>query len=716
MIAICKRELASLFQNVIGWLFVAATMALYGLYFFLYNLVYGAPSITYTLSGSTFIFLVTVPILTMRILAEERRNKTDQLILTAPVSVWEIVCGKFLALAAAFGICVFLMGLTPLLLSAFGKVALTESYVALIGFFLYGLTCLSIGMFVSSLTESQVISAVVSFVFLFIGFMMASIVDSVFSGTGIAAKILGAYDLTTPLEDLETGSLNFVSIIYYISMIALFLFLTVQSIEKRRWTVSAKKLSANVFSVSTIVIAIAAMIALNVVMAQLPEKYTVKDVTPQKLYSVSKKTTNYLKGLKDDVRIYVVGTKKSLKNSYEELPKTLEKYDEASPHIKVTYVNPEKNPTFGNAYGNAQLETGTIVVESDKRYKTISPYDIYQYDMDYESYSQKLVAYDAEGKLTSAIAFVLTDDVPVVYTLTGHDETVMGPTFTDAMAKANLDVRELNFLQSDGVPGDAAFLLIGAPQSDFSQDDVDKVLAYVEGGGQIFVTLDFASIGKLETFKQILNAFKITPVEGVIAEMDKSYYYQNNFYLLPEVEASEATGSLAGSTMIFSPFAVGLDYTPDDNSDDEYTKLLVTSESAVSKKEYASKEAMGEQGVNAEIKKEDGDPEGPFTIGLQVHKTGGGENFFFGSAYQFTDAADKIVSYRNSALFTEILNVMAPQKEAAGAIVIPAKKYDMDNLTINTRVTTIYGLLFVVVLPIACIAAGVVIWWKRRRR
>ena len=729
MTAICKREFQSLFVNVIGWLYVAAVLAIYGLYFFIYNLMYGTPSITYTLSAVTIIVLVTTPLLTMRVLAEEKRNKTDQLILTAPVSVFEIVCGKFLALAMTFGICVAYMAATPLLLSIFGTVKFAESYVALLGFFLFGLTCIAIGMFVSSLTESQVISAVVTFVLLFVGFLTGSIAETLFDGTGIAAKILGAYDLTGPLEDMQSGALNLTSIVYYLSMIVLFLFLTTQSIEKRRWSVSARKLSANVFSVSSIALGVIVTILLNVGMSYLPEKVTIHDVTSQKLYSITAETKDYIANLNEDVTIYVVGKKSEVKESYPELTKMLGRYKEGSKHITVTYVNTAKNPTFSKAYSESDLASGSLVVESQKRFKVITPGELYTYDFDYTTYSQTLSAFDGEGQVTSALQYVLTDDMPVVYQLTGHDEVALGENFVDAMQKANLEVADLNFLENDAVPADAAFVLINAPQGDLSTDDTAKLLSYVKDGGSLFIALDFGTTAGLSNLKSILDYYEVGQVEGVVAELDPTYFYQNNFYLLPEVKQTESTADVAGTMSVFAPFSVGLSYEDEDENEDgdeaaasdtasefTYTTLLTTSEDAVSKKAYASNEAMGQTGLFAEIKKEEGDIEGPFSVGVQVHLTGGGDAFIFGSTYLFTDAADQMVSGRNTKLFTGVLSALTANGGQPNGIVIPAKSYDAGQLLVSTTMTRMYGLLFVLVVPVILLATGVVIWYKRRKR
>lgn len=232
MRAIFKREFQACFQSVIGWLFLSVTLAFYFLYYYVYNLNYGYPYISYSLNAIAFIFLVTVPVLTMRVLAEERHAKTDQLILTAPVSVGKIVTGKYLALAAVYSIAVALISLSPLFLGRFGSVPYAESYAAILGFWLYGLTCIAVGTFVSSLTESQVIAAVLTFVLLFLGYMMDGITQMISSAGNLLTRLLGCYNLTAGMERLTNGQLDITAVIYYLSMIVLFLFLTTQSIQK----------------------------------------------------------------------------------------------------------------------------------------------------------------------------------------------------------------------------------------------------------------------------------------------------------------------------------------------------------------------------------------------------------------------------------------------------------------------------------------------------
>ncbi|MBR1635654.1 MAG: Gldg family protein [Lachnospiraceae bacterium] len=718
MIAICKREFSALFYNVIGWLFVGVMIALYGLYFFLYNMVYGLPTIAQTLSAVSFIFMIAVPILTMRILSEERRNRTDQLIMTAPVSTWQIVLGKYLALAAAFAIPVCLIAVTPLILSMFGDVKYVSCYVALLGFLLYGLMTLSLGLFISSLTESVVISAVVSFILLFLGFMMSSITGAVFSDGGIVATVLNAYDFIGPMDNLLEGSLNLVSILYYVSLTFLFLFLTVESIEKRRWSVSIKKLSGSVFSVATIAVVIAAVVVVNVLVARMPSSATSIDITEQKYYSITKKTKDFLKDYDEDVTIYVIGTKSEVKDADAYSGQMLKKYKEANKHIKVKYVDVEKNPTFTAKYSDEGLAVGSMVVESAKRYKAIPVSDIYESDFDYTTYSQTTTGYDGEGQVTSALEYVATDELPVVYVLEGHDEMGIGGMFADVLAKANYETRTLNLLKEDAVPEDAAALIINGVQTDFSEDDEAKVLAYLQKGGKVLTAMDFLQVGSLTNYKKLLSDYGVGTVDGVVAELNESYYYQNPFYLLPNVETTDATAGVEGKASVFSPFSVGLTHGQEgEDSAFTYTDLMTTSKKAISKSGYGSPEEMAEEtSVASEVKKEAGDPEGPFVVGLQVDGKDGGQLFVLGSSYLLTDASDAMVSYRNSRLFEDICSVMIPADEEQGSVVIPVKKYDDTRLTVNARAANLYGLLFIIAAPLGCLIAGVGIWLKRRRR
>lgn len=286
MIAVYKRELRSYLTSMIGYLFIFFILLLTGIYFSAYQLSAAYPKFEYTLSAVTFVFLIGVPILTMRVLAEERKQKTDQLLLTAPVSVGNIVIGKYLALVTVYAIPILVMCTYPLIMSKFGTVAFASAYTAILGFFLLGCANIAIGVFMSALTESQVIAAVLTFVLLFAFYMMNGI-SSFFSKTSVSTcvtfgllilaaaiilytmiknalisaiaavigeviliviyvvkssvfeggiqKVLNIFNLSGHFDNFTSNIFDIKGIVYFLSVIAVCLFLTMQSISKRRW-------------------------------------------------------------------------------------------------------------------------------------------------------------------------------------------------------------------------------------------------------------------------------------------------------------------------------------------------------------------------------------------------------------------------------------------------------------------------------------------------
>lgn len=288
MLAIYKREFKSYFQSMVGCVFVAFLVAFTGIYFTAYNLNAGYPYFSYTLSGSLIVFIVGIPLITMRSFAEERKNKTDQLLLTAPVSLTKIVLGKYLAMISVVAIPNLIFCLFPLLIKMNGTAYLKTDYISIGVFFLLGCVYVAIGMFISALTESQMIAFITTFGLLLvlylwngiIGFLPSSAIGSligliiiltiivayvyhmtenwmlsaVLEVIGVVAsvvtyivksslfenlltKILGKLALADVFTDITNNHIvDITGIVLYLSVIAIFIVLTIQAIQKRRWS------------------------------------------------------------------------------------------------------------------------------------------------------------------------------------------------------------------------------------------------------------------------------------------------------------------------------------------------------------------------------------------------------------------------------------------------------------------------------------------------
>jgi len=279
MKAIYKREVSSYFNSMIGWIFVAVLTVFIGIYFFAYNLFQGYPYFSLSLGSSLFIFMVVVPILTMRSMADERHTKTDQLLLTAPVSVTAVVLGKYFAMLTVFAVPVAIACLCPLIIALNGTAFLLADYGAILAFFLLGAVEIAVGMLISSLTESQIIAAVGTFGLLLLLYLWDGLVGSllgffvvlilvcflinalsnnwkVTAGVLVAGAavliafylrdssvfanllpdVLGKFSLLSAFDSFSTDHVFDVpGILLYLSISALLVFLTVQVIQKRRW-------------------------------------------------------------------------------------------------------------------------------------------------------------------------------------------------------------------------------------------------------------------------------------------------------------------------------------------------------------------------------------------------------------------------------------------------------------------------------------------------
>ena len=637
MLAIYKREFRAYFHSMTGWLFLAANLFLSGLYFFALNLRYGYASIANTMYNIVFLLLITVPILTMRMMSEERRQKTDQLILTAPVSMGKIVAGKYLSAVTVFTISTGMICTYPLILSAFGTVPFGESYTAILAYYLYGCASIAIGMFVSSLTESQVIAAVLSFGALFLGYMMSSI-TALISSTGM------------------------------------------------------------------ITVVIAAAVFLNLAVEELPSRYTSFDVTSERLYSLTDTTKELLAGLEEDVTIYIL---ESEENQDMVLKQTLDRYTGLSDHIHVEYQDPVANPGFYQQYTDGNISMNSMIVESGRRYTVIDYADIYEYEYDYSSYTSTLTGYDGEGLITSAIAYVTSDDIPTMYVLEGQDELTLSSTFQDGLSKQNVTSQSLNLLTSDGVPEDAEGLLILAPTSDISSDDAQKLTAFLDGGGKILMTTTYTenfaeSFPNLQT---VLDYFGISITEGLVAENDPSMYYQQPSYLLPDVGYDAVTNGVAGERYVFMPYAQGI--TWEESDDITVTSLLTTSESSVSKTNLNEAQTW---------EWEDGDIEGPFTVAVHASRTLEDENtaelYLYTSENLFTDSANSMVADANLTLFN---NTIAAMTDGGSSVSVPVKSYQALDIMVNNGTAFLLGSLLMVILPLALLLFGLFRWLERRK-
>ena len=286
MIAIFKHELRLYFHSLTAYVFGAFLLLIVGIGAMLYNLQAAVSNFEYVLSFSSMIFAVIVPILTMRVIAEERKQKTDQLLYSLPISTTKIIVGKYLALLVLYLIPLAIISTYPLIFSQYGEVYLLTSYGSLIAYFIMGAALIAIGVFISSLTENQGFAAgigIAAILFNYFSVSLAEYVSATAAGSsivlfvlagllgwiikhltrnenlgygvgltlmaavvavfwldsskleGLVPEIMKTLSLFDRFETFVNGVFDLTAIVYFVSVIIFFLFLSVQSLEKRRY-------------------------------------------------------------------------------------------------------------------------------------------------------------------------------------------------------------------------------------------------------------------------------------------------------------------------------------------------------------------------------------------------------------------------------------------------------------------------------------------------
>lgn len=232
MSAIYKRELKAYFRTPIGYIFIGMFLLVSGYMFTGNNLIMGAPGIDGVLGNLLIVFLFLVPILTMRLLSEERNLKTDQILLTSPVSVGDIVLGKYFAALTVYLITLGITLIYLIVLAIHGEPAYAQILCNYVGFALLGAAFISIGIFISSLTENQATSAVSTFAVLLLLFIIDWVGSAVTNAFFV--KVIDFISITKRFGDFQMGVLSVAPIVYYISFVAMFLILTATVLERRR--------------------------------------------------------------------------------------------------------------------------------------------------------------------------------------------------------------------------------------------------------------------------------------------------------------------------------------------------------------------------------------------------------------------------------------------------------------------------------------------------
>lgn len=481
---------------------------------------------------------------------------------------------------------------------------------------------------------------------------------------------------------------------------------SVKTMLRELWgRLSGKKaLRVGGYSVLASVIVLAIAVALNVLVNALPSSWTQYDTTSSQVFSISEQTEGVLAALEEDVTVYWV-----VQSGQEDetLGTLLDRYAALSSHITVEKRDPDVYPAFMEQYITGTIYNNSLVVESAERYTYVGYDSLYSYS--YDSSYNYIVTFSGESELTSAIDYVVSDDLPVVYTLSGHGETELSTSFSSSIEALNVEVNSLSLIETGEIPEDADCLLILAPESDISADELSLIQTYLaEGGGLILITDPEHESGERPNLDALMESYGVTAEDGIVVEGDSgNYAFGTPVDLLPEYGSHEITSSLSSEGYyVLLPVAQGLtvsDELPDGVS---VTELLTTSDSSYSKLSGYSMSTYD---------KADGDISGPFALAVAITadaEEGSSNIVWISSSYIIDESTDAMVSGGNTDLFLNSISWICGETEG---IAIHAKTLSNEYLTMTSSQANMISTVLIVAIPVFVLVCGIYIYVRRRR-
>lgn len=458
------------------------------------------------------------------------------------------------------------------------------------------------------------------------------------------------------------------------------------------------------YSLIITVVVLALLIMINIFANALPTTLTKLDISASKLYSITSNTKVVVNNLQEDVTIYWVVQADKEDDIISNL---LSKYESLSAHIQVVKKNPDVFPTFTKNYTDEEVQNNSLIVECGDRYRYIPLDDIYEYEVDYYTYSYVVDAFDGEGAITSAIDYVVSEELPQLYVLEGHGEQELPATFSDQLTKENIEMTSFSLLNVEEIPEEADAVLIYAPQSDLSAEEADMLADYVANGGKLLVMAGPVEGGELTNLNSLLASYDITVNKGIVVEGD-SYHYalRQPLIMMPDLQSSAITDALISENYyaIF-PLANGLSVgSGGTDGESTVTELLTTSDAAYSKVAGYALETY---------EKEDGDLDGPFTLGVAIDTAAGGAMVWF-SSDAFID--DTYNSYASGANVDMAMNAMSYLIGESEAMAIRSKSMNYNYLTISESDASTLKFMMIGAVPLLYLGIGIAMVVRTRRK
>lgn len=684
MSAIFKKEIKSYFTSLSTYIYFALYFLMTGVYFVRYCLEGAGTQFGYYVLSKSFIVIVLfVPLCTMRMLAMEKKERTDQLLFTAPVSFLWVLSGKYLATVCVVLLPILCSVIYPVVISEYGELDggfLMTSYIACL---LEALVLISLGMFLSAVVSGTVLAAVVSYAVYGV-ILLLRVIESVLSSDAIYQGIhkISVYN---KYHDMVSGILRSGDIIYMLAVAAVFFVSAWIALAARKE--GRKNTVIKMLAVWCGFVLLSVMGMCNTI---------VYDFTTEKILSLSEETTRVVKAVEKPTQIYYMGLKSRANATYQEF---LKKYEDLNDNIEVIYLDVEKDAAFQDEYLSSVdtiRETSLLVMAGDR--------NIYLDSADYtqtiqtSAYSYKSLL-DIESQLTSAINYVNSEDLLRAVWLTGNGEETIPQSFSSMLQMNNYYFRSENLEERTAAiestfSDDCRLVVINAPQTDYSDGALEQLRVFLKSGGSLLVTLDALNedLPKLYAF---LAEYGFGIQSGVVIENNAgNYAYDTPYYIVPSINQTDYSEYLIKNNMrVFTMTSKGIKLI---DPADGYTVTEVLKTNADSYSKVADFD-------NYTVKSEE-DISGPFTIAAAAQKEGEGSIFVVASNLMINEEVDTDSNGANKRFLLNVLNSLTENKNG---IMIDSKEVGTQTAFYPTSTRGFVKLMTIAVIPVVLFAIGI---------
>ncbi len=737
MKAIWKREMRGYFSTVIGYVFLGVFLTASSILFYLEILKPRSSNLPYFVSDMSFLWMLLSPILTMRLLAEERQKKTDQLLLTSPVSLPGIVLGKYLAAVTVLLIASGLSLIYAAIVGIYSTVYPAELAVNYLGFVLMGCAFASLDLFLSSCAGTPVTAAAAAFGANFFLWILDQLQNSV--QVPWIEQVLSFISLNNRNKPmLLLGQLGLAGVFFDAAFAAVFLILTVYQLDRRRsgnrwgWKAGEKRirLRGAVPAVTALLLA-ASCVLMSAGADRLEKRYgLVADYSFNHITTTNEATKELTADIPHDVHIWAL-----FRKGEEELPlvQLLDRYTAQSRRITWEQADPALNPALVYRFSTLSEvpEEGGLIVycEETGRWRLLSPEDYTVKHIDAETGEIRLESLQYERAVTAAVDNVTRDRIPRVVIVQGHgelDEETL-KSFVNFLALNRYEVVYQDLTDAAYTPDPGDLLVFFSPIGDLSGNELEKLKTFANLGGSFLFTRDFTDpVGNMPNYTALLRYYEFHCLDGIVkeeisAEAEGRCLDGNPAYLIPEMCSTDITVNLLADSEaddVLLPNATAF-AMPEEETDRNLTVGVVLRSSATSYRKQmpdlntfqSAEELISWIGSD---NREAGDEAGPFALALQARRvTVDGyvsRAFIIGCSPALTDG-DSLTILASERLAIKTMEFLLDLE--ASDLEIMAREMSRPSLGVKS---TAPGAVVVTALPAAVLLAALLVLVRRRRR